>query len=187
MRAGGQRRQRRQIDLDDVGVPRAAVGFERTVRVLSPLRFQESLGHVVGGENRGRGAELGAHVRDGRALGHRQRFDAFAAVLDDLAHAAFDRQPAQHFQNHVLGRDVGSQPAGEFDFDDLGHGQVQRAAAHGHGHVQTARADGEHAQPAARRRVGIGSQQRHAGYAEPFEVHLMADAVARLGHRNAVL
>ena len=61
----------------------------------------------------------------------------------------FDGQAAQHLQNHVLGRDPGLQLTGQTDADDLGHGDIIGAAAHGHRHVQAARAEGQHADAAA--------------------------------------
>ena len=69
----------------------AAAGGEELARAL------------VAGEDGGRGAELGAHIGDGGAVGHGEGLDAGAAVLHDLAHAALDAETAQDFQNDVLG------------------------------------------------------------------------------------
>ena len=60
---------------------------------------------LVAGEDRGRRAQLGAHVRDGRPLGHGQRADTRATTYRYAAHAALHGQPPQHLQDHVLGGD----------------------------------------------------------------------------------
>ena len=97
-----------------------------------------------------------------------------------------DRMP-QHLQDDVLGGDPGAQLAGQIDLDDLGHGDVVGAAAHGHGHVHAARAEGQHADAAAGGGVAVGADEGLAGYAEALQMHLMADAVAGAGELDAVL
>ena len=120
-------------------------------------------------------------------IGSGERVHAFAVVFDHLPHRAFHRQAPQHFQDHVLGRNPRLEGAREVDTHDLGGAQEKRPPAHGHRHIQAAGPDGEHAGPAAGRGVRVGPQQRLARRAEALEVHLVADAIARLGKVDPVL
>ena len=52
-----------------------------TIIRLAALRLQEAARHLVGGEHRGRRAQLRAHVGDGRALRDGQRLNALAACI----------------------------------------------------------------------------------------------------------
>ena len=104
-----------------------------------------------------------------------------------MAHAALDGKEPQDLQADVLGGDVGAQRSGEFDLDDLGHGNVIGAAAHSHGYVHASRAEGQHPDAAAGGGVTVGADEGLSRYAEAFQMHLMADAVAGAGEPDAVL
>ncbi len=98
VRASGQRVQRGEVDGDLLVIDRVLVGGELHPIRLAALGLQEGAGDLVGRENGGGSAQLGAHVGDGGALRNGQGLDALAAVLHDLAHAALDGQEAQDLQ-----------------------------------------------------------------------------------------
>ena len=104
-----------------------------------------------------------------------------------MAHAALDGKEPQDLQADVLSGDVGEQRSGEFDLDDLGHGNVVGSAAHSHGYVHAPRAEGQHPDAAAGGGVAVGADKGLPRYAEAFQMHLMADAVAGAGEPDAVL
>src|SRR3712207_8758065 len=58
-------------------------------------------GDVVDREHRGGGAELGAHVADGRPVGERHLRDAGAVELDELADHAVDRKSTRLNSSHA--------------------------------------------------------------------------------------
>ena len=184
---GHQGLQGAQVDLDQLVVGGVLIGAQGHEVLLALLGLEEGMGHLVRGEDGGGGPQLRTHVGDGGALGDGEGGNARADVLHHLAHAALDGQAAQHLQDDVLGRHGIGQAAGEADAHHLGAAEIIRAAAHGHSHVQAARADGQHADAAAGRGVGVGAQQGIAGHAEALQLHLMADAVAGLGAVDAVL
>ena len=68
-----------------------------------PSLAQETAGRLVGGEDGGGRAHLGAHVGDDVAVHRAQALEAGAVVLDDPAEAALHAVPPQHLQDHVLG------------------------------------------------------------------------------------
>ena len=113
--------------------------------------------------------------------GSNELIHALARVLDDLAHAALDREDPQQLEDDVLRTDIGPQTAGQLDPDDLGIGDVVGAAAHRDRDVQTARADREAADAARGGGVAVAADQGLAGGGEPLKVNLMADAVAGAG------
>ena len=182
-----QRLQGIQVDVHDLVVLRVRVRAQFGEIALPALGLQERPGHLVAGEHARRRAQLRAHVRDRRALGHGQGLHALADVFHHLADAALDAQPPQHLQDDVLRRHTVGQPAGEPDAHDLRAGQVVGPAAHRHGHVQAARPDGQHADAAAGGGVAVAAQQGHPGHAEALQMHLVADAVAGLRAEDPVL
>ena len=167
MGAGGEGLQGGQINVDDAGIFRIGVGFQRNEVSASLLRLQELCGDLIGGENGGGGAQLCAHVGDGGALGHRQRGDV-SAVFDDLAYPALYRQDLKKLKDDILCGNHGRQGAVKIDANDLGHGQMEGAAAHRHRHVQAACADRHHADAAAGGGVRVASQQSVPGNREPL-------------------
>ena len=181
------RHQRRQINLHRLVIRRIRVGGQRDKVRLAALRLQEAARHLVRGEHGRRRAQLRAHVGNGRTFGDGQRLNARPRVLHHLAHAALDGEAAQQFQNHVLGGHASAEPPREAHAYHAGAAEIIRAAAHGHRHVQPARADGDHAQRAAGGGVAVAAKQRFARLADAFQLHLMADAVARLAQIDAVL
>jgi hypothetical protein len=130
-----------------------------------------------GGKIRRR-AELGDHVRDRPALGHRERGGAGAGELEHAALAAPHAQAAQQLEDHVLGlHPRAPEVTFEAHLDYLRAGDLERVAAHHDGHVEPARADREHAERAAGRRVRVGADQDVAGPPEALQVHVVAEPV----------
>lgn len=129
MRACRQRPERGKVQLDDLVVHRVGVCGDGNKVRLPTLRLHKRARDLVRRENGGGGAQLGAHIRDGRALGDGERRTAFPAVFDDLPNAALDREAAQQFQNNVLGRDPRREAAGEVDAENVRHFDAVRAAA----------------------------------------------------------
>ena len=71
-------------------------------------------------------------------------------------------------------------------FRDARHLQHEGFARHGTGDIETARADGEHTNAAARRRVRVRAEQCCARAPEALEVDLVADAIAGAREVDAV-
>ena len=187
MRAGNQGLERGEVDFNHAVIYRVGVGGQRRIVALPSLGPQKGAGDLIRRENGGGGPQLGAHVGNRRALGHRQRGNALAAPFNDRADAPLDREDAQNFQAHIFCRDKGAQPAGEVDADHFRHCDVICAASHGHGHIQPARAEGQHPDAAAGGGVAVRADQGLSRNAEALQVHLMADAVARTREIDAVL
>ncbi len=168
-------------------VPGALVGRDRAPVLLAPLHLEERLGHVVGREDRRRRARLGPHVGDRRTLGHCEVLEPRADELEEVADAALHRDSTQDLERDVFRADVRRELAGEHDLHHLRHGEEERPAAHTHGDVHAAGADGQHAEPAARRRVRVGADERLARHAEALVVDLVADTVSVLRELGAVV
>lgn len=97
----------------------------------------------------------------------------------------FTDRRLQNFKADVFGGDVWLQAAGQFNLIHFGHGDVISTTAHGDSHIQAAGTHGQHAQTAAGGGMGVGTDQSLAGFAEAFQVYLMANAVARSGEPHA--
>ena len=180
VRAVGQRDERLQrgkIDVDGFVVGRVRVGFQRNEVALPAVHLQERTGLLVARKDGRRRAEFGPHVRDGSALVDRERRDAGARVFEDLSDAAARREPAQEFENDVFRGAPGRERSGQQHPDDPGHSDDERMSAHGHRDVESARADREHSEPAARRRVAVGAEERLSGNRKTLQMHEVADAV----------
>ena len=187
VRQRDQRLQRGEIDHIALVVDGALVGRERTVYVFPALAAQEVPRHLIAREDRRRRAKLRAHIRDGRALGHGQRLHAVPRILDNLADAALDREQGEHLQDDVLRAHALSESARQMHLGDARHVQHERLARHRARDVEAARADREHTDAAARRRVRIAAEERRARPSEALKVHLMTDAVAGAREEYAVL
>jgi hypothetical protein len=173
------------VDLLVVGG--AGVGAQLDPLVLAALAAQEAAGLLVGGEDRGRPAELGDHVADRRPPGHRQVRDTRTGELEDAVEAALDRVPADEPQDQVLGGDPGRQLTVQVHADDDRDRQPERLAGHRQRDLQPTGADRDRPARARGRRVRVGAEQGSARAREPLGVDLMADAVARPREPDAVL
>ena len=183
VRGPGKRDERldcREVDLERVVVAGIGVGGEGPPGRVAPEAREVAPGDLVRGEDRRGQAELGAHVRDRRALGHRQGRHARTRVLEDLAEAPADGESPEQLEDDVLGGDPGPEPARQHHLDDAGQREVVGAPAHGAGDVEAARADRQHPESAAERRVAVRAEKGESGRPEGLEMDLMADAVAGL-------
>ena len=118
VRLGGQRFEAVQVDASGFVINGVRIGLQRSeTSVPRPwaarkARVTSSLGkmEVVAPSS----APILVMVARSGTLRLR---DARAGVLDDLADAALDGQPAQHLEDDVLGADPGLQLAGQLDAD----------------------------------------------------------------------
>ena len=160
--AGGQRHQGGQIDGDGLVIlSRRRRRQAATSPPRGPAPQRTDAGHLVAGEDRGGGAQLGAHVGDGGALGHRQGLHARPGVL----HRRLPTPPltlrrrSTSRMTSLADTMGGSWPVQLRRGTTLGMSDIVGAAAHGHRHVQPAGADGQHADAAAGGGVAVGAQQ----------------------------
>ena len=187
VRAGDQRLQRVQINVDNPVIGRIGISGKGCEVGFPPLCLQKGAGHFIGGEDGGGSPQLCTHIGDGGPLRNGQSSDAGTTPFHHMTHAALDGEKPQDLQADVLGGDEGTQRTGQFDLDDLGHGNVVGSAAHSHGYVHAPRAEGQHPDAAAGGGVTVGADEGLPRYAEAFQMHLMADAVAGAGEPDAVL
>ena len=115
---------------------------------------------LVDGEEAHRGAVLGRHVGDGRAVGEAHRGEAGAEELHELADDAVLAQHLRDRQREVRRRHALLELAGQAEADDLGHQHVDRLAQHGRLGLDPADAPAQHAQPVDHRRVAVGPDER---------------------------
>ena len=111
-------------------------------------------------EDRAGRAELRAHVADRRAVGERQRGEALAVELDELAD---DAALAQHLRDrqHEVGRGRAlGQHAAQLEADDLRDQHRHRLAEHRRLGLDPADAPAEHAEAVDHRRVRVGPDER---------------------------
>ena len=156
---------------------------------------QVAQGLVVDREDRDGRAVLRAHVADGRAVGQRDRRDALAVELDELADHAVLAQHLGDGQDQVgRGRALG-QLAAELEADDLRDEHRHRLAEHRGLGLDAADAPAEHAEPVDHRGVRVGADQGvGVGDAvaveddarEVLDVDLVHDAGARRHHLELV-
>jgi hypothetical protein len=149
---------------------------------------------VDGEEAHGR-AVLGRHVGDGGAVGQRQRRDARAVVLDELADDALLAQHLRRGEDDVGRGRALAQGAVQLEADHLRDEHRHRLAEHGRLGLDAADAPAEHAQAVDHGRVRVRADER-VGIDEAvvaaedhlrqvLEVHLVADAHARRHHAEA--
>ncbi len=185
VRAVDERLELVEVDLDELVVERAVVGTEvfgdlvGGVGDLFAERGLEVLAHVVVvAEERGGGADLGAHVADRALARRRDRVGAGAVVLHDGAGAALDGELTGDLEDDVLrARPVGER-AGELHADDLGPLDVPGEAGHHVDGIGATDADGDHAEAAGVGRVAVGADHHAAGERVVLEHDLVDDARA---------
>ena len=123
------------------------------------MSLQVAEGLVVDREDRGGGAELGAHVADRGAVGQRHRADALAVELDELADHAVLAQHLGDREHDVGGGGAGRDLAGELEADDARDEHRDRLAEHGRLGLDAADAPAEHAQAVDHRGVRVGADE----------------------------
>ncbi len=202
--AGDRRDDRGQVQLEPLGVARLGgrvvpeallLGVrldqrELLVGTAGQLEVLDRL--LVDREDRDGRAELGAHVADRGAVGQRQRGDAGAVELDELADHAVLAQHLGDGQHQVGGRGALGQVAGELEADHARDEHGDRLAQHGRLGLDAADAPADHADAVDHRGVGVGADAgvgvglEHAvdltgedGAREVLDVDLVHDAGAR--------
>ena len=100
---GGEGLERGKIDLDYLVVHGALVGCERDEIFGTAHRGEKRFRRVVGRKYAAGRAELGAHIRDGRALGNAEVRHAASEIFIDAADAALHGFAPQHFEDNVFG------------------------------------------------------------------------------------
>ena len=134
-------------------------------------------GHLIDREDRGGGAELGAHVADGGAVGQRHLGDALSVELDKLSHHPVSAQHLGDGQDHVGGGGTGGDGAGELEAHDLGDEHGDGLAQHGGLGLDAAHTPAQDAQAVDHGGVGVGA---HAGIGVG-----LGDAVGLVGEDDA--
>ncbi len=112
---------------------------------------------LVDREDRDRGAELRAHVADGRAVGERQHRDAGAVELHELADDAVLAQHLGDREHEVGGGRALRQVAVELEADHARDQHRHRLAEHGRLGLDAADAPADHADAVDHRGVGVGA------------------------------
>jgi hypothetical protein len=154
---------------------------------------------LVDGEKAHRRAVLGRHVRNRRAVFHRQAAQARSVELHELVHHALLAQQLRHGQHQVGRCRAFGQLAREFDAHHLRDEHVVGLSQHHGFGFNPADAPAENAQRVNHRRVAVRADQRvgegdHLAVhllglhhlAEILQVHLMHDACAWGHHAEAV-
>ena len=180
-----------EIELDDAVVVLRGIGLDLLVRfeqmlVLLHQRDETFLAggaqvfrHVlVGREDRGRGAELGAHIGDRRLAGGADRARAGADIFDDRVGRAGDGQLAGDVEDDVLGRRPPAHAAGEVNRDVLRVEHLPGQSGDDLDGIGAAHSDGAGAETAGVRRVRVGADDQLAGEGVLFQHHLVDDAGA---------
>ncbi len=127
-------------------------GAARELQVIERL--------LVHGEEAHRGAVLGGHVRDGGAIGERERVHAGAVELHELAHDAVLAKHLRDREHQVGGGGALLEAALDLEADDLGDEHVDGLAEHGGLGLDAAHAPAEHAQAVDHGGVGVRTHQR---------------------------
>ena len=153
-----------------------------------PVRRLEVRRHpLVEGEHGSRRAELRAHVADRALAGRADRLGAGAEVLDDLVRPALDREDPQRYVITSLG-DV--QPASlpvRCTPIELRVEHLPRQPGHDLAAVHAADPDGQHAEAAPVRGVGVGADHEAARERVVLQDDLVDDPRPRLPEADAVL
>jgi hypothetical protein len=136
-------------------------------------------GHVlVGGENRRRGAELGAHIGDRCLAGGADRACTGPDIFDDCVGGAGDGQLPGDIEDDVLGRGPPAHAGGEVNRNVLRVEYLPRQSGDDLDGVGAAHSDGTGAETAGVRRVRVGADDQLAGEGVLLQHHLVDDAGA---------
>ncbi len=142
---------------------------------------------LVVGEHGGGGAQLGAHVGNGRLPGGADSPGAGTDVLHDGVGAASHGQLPGHVEDDVLGRGPAAHLAGEVDGDVLRVEDLPGEAGHDLHCVGAADANRTGAQAAGVGGMGVGADDELAGKSVILQHHLVDDAGTGAPETDAVL
>ena len=142
-------------------------------------------GRLVRGDQAGAGAGFDGHVAEGHAALHRKRPHRVAGIFDDIAGAAGRADLGDDRQRHVLGRDAERQRAVHGHAHVPGFGHQQRLRGQHMLDIGGADAEGDRAEGAMGRGVGIaaddGLARQGPALLRPDDVD---DALADIAHRQ---
>jgi len=155
-------------EVDDVGevVFGALIGLDAREILTAVDGFKVVADGIVGGEDRGGGAELGTHIRNHVTVHGREVLQSVPVIFDDLSDSALDAVATQHLEDDVLGRDPVGQGARELDAHDLRRADEKGLTGHSHGDLEPTDADGEHSQGAGSAGVRVGTDESGSGLSE---------------------
>jgi hypothetical protein len=198
VRADDVRLERGEVELDHAIVMALgmcfdlAIGLEQRAAAQCGARDLRAAGRLqiarhplVGGEDRGRGAELGAHVGDRRLAGRADRARAGTDVLDDRVRGARDRELACDPQDHVLRRRPSAEPPGEDHRDAPRIARLPRQPRDRLHCIRAADADRARAEAARVGSVRVGAEDQRAREGVVLEHDLVDDPGARLPEADA--
>ena len=178
------RPQRRDVDHDLAVEDRVGVARQRRASARAPLPVAPSARpaaleirerRLVGRDHPRARARLDRHVADRQPALHREPLDRRAGVLDHVADAAVDAEPADRGEHEVLRGHAGGQLAVEADRAASAACRCWQRLRREHV-LDLGRADAERerAERAVRRGVRVAAHDRHAGLRQP---ELRADHV----------
>ena len=199
VRSGDVGLELRQIEAQHALVVLFRAGFDLGVRLeqmlatvherrqlATPGRAQIAQHALVRREQRRRGAELGAHVRD-RGLARRaQRSGARTDVLDDRVGGAGDAELPGHVEDDVLRSGPAAEGAREMHSDGSGVEELPRQARDHLDRLGSPDTDRAAAEATGVRRVGVRPDEQLPGKRVVLEHHLMDDARAGRPEPRAV-
>ena len=168
---------------------RLGVGLDEGDLLVGPAGQPQVLhGLLVDREDRRGGPELGAHVADGRPVGQRDRADAGAVELHELADNAVLAQHLGDRQDDVGRRGARRDLTGQLEADDARDQHRHRLAEHGGFGLDAADAPAEHADAVDHGGVRVGADAAvrvgdpvtlHHHARQVLDVDLVHDAGAR--------
>ncbi len=150
---------------------------------------------IVDRENRCGGAELGAHVAQGGAVGQWDLGDTVAVELDELADDAVLTQHLGDGEHDVCGGDARGTLAGQLEPDHPRNQHRHRLAQHRGLGLDAADAPAQHAEAVLHRGVAVGAHTGvrvrdavalHHDARQVFDVDLVHDAGAGRHHLEVV-
>ena len=187
MRTCSKRHQFAQVDGNDFIINGIWISLLFCPNFASTLCFEELLGNFIRRENRSGCTQFCTHIGDGCTFRNGKGLDAFATVFDNFSNAALYREPLQNFQNNILCSNPRGQLTSQFYLYNLRAGNIISTAAHCNCNVQTACTHCNHTDTAASRGMAVRTNQGFTWHAEPFQMYLMANTIARTGEINTVL
>ncbi|OPY89946.1 MAG: hypothetical protein A4E73_02751 [Syntrophaceae bacterium PtaU1.Bin231] len=154
-REGHLRFDLRDVDIDDLGVPRVRIGLVKDEFPLRPLLDVDPR-DFVGREDAALPPRLDGHVGHGQAVGHGQFRDGAPRELQGLVQGAVNADPPDEIQDQVLSGNPFLELSVIDDLHALRHPQPDLAGHHRGGEIRAPHARGKSPQ----RAVGAGMAVR---------------------------
>ena len=134
--------------------------------MLAPLDVGE--GGLVGGDQPSARAHLNREVAQGETAFHRHLLDGLPGIFDEMTGCARGGETCDEIERHILGGHTLAKRT--VDRDAHGLGFLLEDALGSHHHLDLARADAERhsTHGAVRARVGVATDDGHAGKRQPL-------------------